>query len=519
MPERRTTRRAFTTGLTATAGLLATLPGTRIVHAQDKTILLARMQRDIQVLDPGFMVGGTEIVVQYAVMPRLAYIVEDGDLFTWAPTEYMAVLEQNDPTHINFELKPGFLWTNDFGELTAEDVKFSFERMLESDWKDKWLALDRVELAGKYSGTIVLKHASPAIWLTTIAAGAGCLVCKKATESVGGQYTTEIPASSGPYRIREWVPKQRLVMVRDPAWPLEEPDYDEIQFINVEDDSAAELAYEAGELDITRISATTLQRYSTNPPTDTEIKVAGNLQYSWLGMNTSHPKLEDIRIRQAIQHAVDVASVNEAAYFGTAPTSNGIVPPGVLGNRSSTGYSYNPEKARGLVEEAGAKGLELNLITLNQQDRVVAAQVIQANLADVGLSVKIMPLDSGPFWSHGRESKGDAWMDSQLWMMRFGGSLDPLDYFQWFTKAQIGNWNWERWTTTEFEELYAAVASETDDNKRVQAFARMQEIMEDTGAYVFLTHEPEAFAHRSSIEPVIVPTGEMDFRRFSVATA
>ena len=74
----------------------------------------------------------------------------------------------------------------------------------EASWKDKWLALDSVELSGKYSGNIILKHAAPAIWLTTIAAGAGLLVCTAATESVGGQYTTEIPATCGPYVISEW---------------------------------------------------------------------------------------------------------------------------------------------------------------------------------------------------------------------------------------------------------------------------------------------------------------------------
>ena len=154
---------------------------------------------------------------------------------------------------------------------------------------------------------------------------------------------------------------------------------------------------------------------------------------------------------------------------------------------------------------------------MNQQARLVAAQIIQANLGEIGLNVKVIPLDSGPFWSLGRESKGDDWKDAQLWIMRFGGALDPMDYFQWFTKEQIGNWNWERWTTPEFEELYQAMASETDDAKRIKTFLRMQEIMEETGAYVFLTHEPEAYLHRTSLNPVIVPTGEFDFRRFASA--
>ncbi len=507
-------RRSFVGGSVATGSLLAMLPGAKVVYAQGQRILKARLARDITILDPGYMVGGAEIAVQYTVNPRLAHVVKDGDTFTWAPTEYMKSLTQDDPTTISFELLPGFMWTNGFGEFTAEDVKYSLERMLVSDWKDKWLALDSVELTGKYSGTIKLKHPSPAIWLTTIAAGAGCLVCKAATESVGGQYTTEIPASCGPYMIDKWTPKQKITFVRDPAWIGPEPEFDAVEYILVDDNTAAELAFEAGEVDITLVAVSSLPRYTQNPPPGVSVTVAGHLQYAWVGMNTEHPKLQDIRVRQAIQRAVDVDSIVEAAYFDNAPRSYGIVPPGVFGSRSSAGFSRDIDAAKALIAEAGAAGLELELKTLNQQDRLVAAQIIQANLAEIGITVKVIPLDSGPFWSLGRESKGDDWMDAQLWIMRFGGALDPADYFQWFTKEQIGNWNWERWTTDEFNTVYAALAQEADDSKRLGMITRLQEIMDESAAYVWLQHEPEAFVHRDTLDPVIVPTGEYDFRRF-----
>ena len=511
------TRRGFVAGAIAAGPVLATLSNATMVRAQGKTILNARLQRDITVLDPGYMVGGTEIAVQYAVMPRLAHVVNEGGTFTWAPSEYMAALSQDDPTHISFELKSGFKWTNGYGDFTAEDVKYSLDRMLESDWKDKWLALDHVELSGPYSGTIVLKHASPAIWLTTIAAGAGNLVCKAATEDVGGKYTTEIPATCGPYVIAEWTPKQRIVFTRNPDWPGPMPEFDEVHYILVDDDTAAELAYEAGEIDITRVAVSSLPRYTQNPPPDTNVTVAGHLQYAWLGMNTEHPKLQNVKVRQAIQHAVDVDSIIQAAYFDNAPRSFGIVPPGVFGSRSQASFGYDPAKARALMAESGVSGLELELKTLNQQARIVSAQIIQANLAEIGITTKIIPLDSGPFWSLGRESKGDDWMDAQIWIMRFGGALDPLDYFQWFVSDQVGNWNWERWTSEEFDEIYQKLATETDDAGRMEAITRLQEIMDESAGYVWLQHEPEAFIHRAFLNPEIVPTGEYDFRRFTAS--
>ena len=85
---------------------------------------------------------------------------------------------------------------------------------------------------------------------------------------------------------------------------------------------------------------------------------------------------------------------------------------------------------------------------------MTAAQVVQANLADVGIKVDIIPLDSGPFWNLGLESKGDEWKTLQMWWMRYRMSPDPSDGIQWFLKNQVGVWNWERWSDPEFEELW-----------------------------------------------------------------
>ncbi len=77
---------------------------------------------------------------------------------------------------------------------------------------------------------------------------------------------------------------------------------------------AAELAFEAGELDCTEIGTDTMARYKTAMPEGAAITTAGELQYMWMGMNTEHPKLQDIKVRQAIQHAVDVDSILAGAY-------------------------------------------------------------------------------------------------------------------------------------------------------------------------------------------------------------
>ena len=98
-------------------------------------------------------------------------------------------------------------------------------------------------------------------------------------------------------------------------------------------------------------------------------------------MNTQHEKLKDIRVRQAIQHAVDVASILEGAYEGTTERAYGCVCPGLIGKRSTTKIDFDPTKSMALLQAAGVTDLELNLRTLNTQDRLLTAQIVQANLA------------------------------------------------------------------------------------------------------------------------------------------
>ncbi len=295
------------------------------------------------------------------------------------------------------------------------------------------------------------------------------------------------------------------------------PYFDTIECITVTEDDSAALAFEAGELDCTQISSEALARYRKGPPAGSTLTVAGALQYMWLGMNTEHPKLQDIRVRQAIQQAVDQASIIEAAYAGTAEPSFGVVSPGLVGKRTSAGYSYDPAMAKSLVDEAGASGLNLTLRTLNNQERVLAATIIQANLAEIGINVTVMPLDAGPFWEMGQESKGDTWKDLEIWIMRYGSGPDPYEPFQWFVRDQVGIWNWERWSSDEFEDLFAQGIEEVDPGKRAIIYTRMQEIMEETGAYVWLTHEPEVFIHRDDIATQFAPSGEMQLAYFAAA--
>src|SRR6056297_2642381 len=379
MKHTRTTRRGFL-GTTAALGALALGPAwSTAAFAQAGGTLRLRIDGDNNVLDPGFMTGGTEIEAQKQCLPFLAQYARDGETFTWEPTHFVTKLEQRDATHIDFELTEGLTWSNGYGPVMASDVKYSYERMKDSDWSGYFDALERVDVSDDRSGTIVLNKPFAPFIMTTLCHGPGAVLSEAAMKDVGERFTTSFPAICGPYQV-ELTPGQRALFTANPDWSGPPPAFERVECPVITQVKAAELAFEAGELDCTEVAADTLARYTADMPDGAQITVGGELQYMWLGMNTEHPKLADKTVRRAIQHAVDVEAILQGAYSGTTAKSYGIICPGLIGQRDSlTHYSYDPGKGRELMAEAGITGLDLTLRTLNTQERMLAAQIIQAN--------------------------------------------------------------------------------------------------------------------------------------------
>jgi peptide/nickel transport system substrate-binding protein len=519
----RINRRQFLKGTTAfmlTSVVTPLLP--KLSFSAEGNILKIRDYGDFLGLDPCF----SAIVLEENIMGTIY-----NKLISYKPgekwetqLEAAEVLDQVDTTHIKFKLKPGIMFTNDFGEMTAEDVKFSYERIIDpankSPIQGDWATLKHVEVINKYSGVIVLKSPFQPLMNSTLPYIGGNIVSKKAVEGVGGKFTTNPPCCSGPYFLKEWKPKQLTVLARNKLWNGLRPDFDEIHIFPVDDEKTAEIAFEAGDIDFTRISIPSYNNFKAKPPANSTVINRPSLYYVWLGMMLENPKFKDIRVRQAIQMAVDVPSVLEAAYFGVAQPSTGFIPPGLLGYREKTLVppEANIEKAKKLMTEAGyGNGLTVTLDILNKSVNSTAAQVIQANLAEIGVKVQINQHESGAFWSLGSEKSGDRWKEIELILLRYSGAPDPIWATQWFVTEQKGIWNWERFSNAEYDDLYKRALGEADAEKRGKMYQKMQDLLEESGAYRFLTHEATPIMYRNTVVPALRPDGVPLMRYFKKA--
>ncbi|MEM7294983.1 MAG: ABC transporter substrate-binding protein, partial [Pseudomonadota bacterium] len=179
-------------------------------------------------------------------------------------------VDTSDPLKIAFELKPGIMWTGGYGELTADDVKFSYERHLDEDVASyistEFTAIREVEVTGKYTGIVHLNRPSKTLIPSTLGYTGGAIVSRAAIDSEGGFFEAVPTATAGPYRIKSFEPGQNLVLEKDPAWNGEQGDFEEIVLVPIADENAATLAFAAGEVDLTFDSAGNYENLKAAPP-------------------------------------------------------------------------------------------------------------------------------------------------------------------------------------------------------------------------------------------------------------
>jgi peptide/nickel transport system substrate-binding protein len=526
LPDVRPDRRSFLRLAAAALGG-ATLPAqwACTTERSGRRILHAALYGPPSTTDPAFGLGFADNCLDWLLYSGLTRYRTDGPEWGWQLLAARKV-EPLDATHVGFELQPGLTFSGDYGEVTAEDFRFSIERVLDpamrSPERAAWGPVSHVEVTGRYSGVIVLDEPFPALHLVALPDGSGSIVSRDAVSAMPGRRLRwEVPAASGPYQLGEWRQGHRLVLVRNPEWRGDRPAFDEIHILQIFAPSVLELGFESGDLDYTHVSASSYAPLRQRPIRGSSLELRRSLYYAWLGMNVEHPKLAKREVRQAIQYAVDVEAVVEAATFGTAEPATGIIAPGLIGHRprSLVPPRGDVERTRALLRAAGVEGgLELTLdIESGPTWTAPAALVIQSCLARVGITVEIRAHESASMVTLGDESAGDRWRDLQLYLQRFSMLPDPFYATAWFTTNQVGIWNWERFSSAEFDDLHRRATVELDPVARDRMVRRAQDLMEESGAYRFLFHPTTSVIWRQGIRPALRPDGQPLLRHFEVA--
>lgn len=477
-------------------------------------VLKARIIRDINDLDTANVTGAVEDSLDRAVMEGLFRYDADGKLQPQLVDTYTV---SPDGLTIDFTLHKGVMWQRGYGELTMDDVKFSYERFLKTDPKpayaDDWSSLDHVEIVDKYTGKLVFEQPQATLWTSVLPMTSGLIVCKKFYDEAGPDKIKSDIVGTGPYVFSSWTPKQQVVLKRNPEYWGTQPYYDEIDLIPVDDDKAAEVALQAGELDFSNILVSATDKFQSDQ--NFTVDVVPSTAYSWIGMNVESPKLKDINVREAIRYGIDVPSILAAAYNNKAPQANALIPPGTVGYwKDAPVYNRDVATAKQYMAKAGLTSLDLTLTYQNTDEYSTWAQIVQQNLKDVGINVTLNPLDSSTFWAY-----GDGGKDKSLELFELDYSSvapEPAWSTMWFTCDQLDLWNWMRWCNKDFDTMHQKGITTIDPAQRAPIYIQMQQLWDAAVISIFVTNVPQVYVSKVGVKPVVYPGGLSPmYREFS----
>lgn len=361
-----------------------------------------RIGADVSSIDPHGVASGVEgsSVMEHVFNGLLRYDEETNAIIPDLAREWEV---SPDGLTYTFRLHEGIQFHRNYGEFTANDVKFSLDRALDpetgSAFRGVLLGIDEIIVENDYNLRIVLTESNSVFPDAITAWRAGQIVSQAAIEDLGDEAAAVTPIGTGPFEFVSWSPGDRVVLEAfDDHW-RGRPAIDRVEFIIIAEEAAAEVAVRTGEIDVFFMaqSPEVLNRMRTTENVTVQER-ASFLSCSVILNHTVEP-LGDVRVRQAMSHALNRVSLVEDFFQDSKILANGNLTPAFTEYTEDVpSYPYDPERARQLLAEAGyPNGFDFEFIgiALAPYDQIPVA--LAPDLEAVGINVSINVLERASY--------------------------------------------------------------------------------------------------------------------------
>jgi peptide/nickel transport system substrate-binding protein len=460
--------------------------------AVEQTLLIANDQEPAG-LDPHKVPAHSSIRIYEKVYDSLLRLDENMDL------QPELALEWNQPDDVTyvFKLREGVRFHNG-REMTAEDVKYSFERIMDPETasiaKSYFSKVESIEVVDPYTVKFTLSE-SYAPFLNYIASTYAAIVPQEVVKENGD--LMQVAVGTGPFIFVEWLPDNHVKLVKNENYFIEgQPKLDGVTFLTMKDESSRLAAIRTGEVHLTTLSPQSIPLVEKND----ELKIVGyqSLNYSYLGFNVTKEPFNNQKVRQAFSLAVDRQEIADIVWKGDAVIS-GPVPPSLgkwaIDVEKEEMYQRNIEKAKQLLAEAGyPNGFETVISTASTYpDMVETAQLLQQQLEAIGVKASIEQLEWGQFV--------DTWKTGNHQMLtgRNGAGTDP-DRALGFFFATEGSANVWGFSDEQYDQLIEQGRTSTDESERLAIYHDAQKKLIDLSPNLFLVSFENFFVVRNNIK-------------------
>ena len=396
---------------------------------------------------------------------------------------------------IVFNLRKGVKW-HDGVEFTSEDVRFTFERVIDKKTntvrRSDFELVKEVKILGKYKLRVRYKEPfSPGLESWGIGIVPKHLL---AGEDINTTAFNRHPIGTGPFRFKEWVSDEKIILVANDDYFEGRPYLDRIIFRIIPETSLGEIELLTGGIDYTGIYAHQYERMKANP--DFRVYKHPSLGYTYIGYNLENPLFKDRRVRQALTYALAREKIVNYVLYGHGVVATGPFPNHMwYHNPLVSSYAYSPEKARQLLAEAGwtdsngdgiidkeGKPFRFTLITNSGNDvRRDIAVLAQRQWRKIGVEAIPRIYEWSTFLNSYINPK-----NFDACILGWSLSVDPDGYSIWHSSQIKDGFNFVSYRNEELDRLLVLGRREYGKEKRRAIYHRIHEILAEEQPYTFL---------------------------------
>ncbi len=419
----------------------------------------------------------------------------------------------DDGTQYTFFLHPEARF-HDGRDLTAADVKFSWERALDpatgSDTAVTYLGdITNIEALDTKVLRVTIDAPKP-YFLAKLTYPVAFVVDQQQVNDPTWERT---PNGTGPFQLETWRDDVLIELVKN-------DDYYGVQGnvarVRYEMDGGLSLSrYELDEIDVVGIGGSTLERArDPNEDFSADLRTIPSLCTTFIGLNNTLPPFDDVRVRQAFNYALDKERITEGLYRDGALASNGVLPPGMPGFVVRDVYPFNPGLARQLLAESGydmsqpltftssgysdVGGLPTAAISMWQE--VLGVQIEAELIEPFNYAPRLYAGEMGHFFNYG-------------WCADY---VDPQNFLDILFHSRSPQ-NWGRFANPTIDAQLEAARIEPDVQTRLQQYANVENQIIDEAAYVFVSHGIASILVQPRVQGyVLTPVGIPQWHRVTV---
>jgi peptide/nickel transport system substrate-binding protein len=391
---------------------------------------------------------------------------------------------------------------SDGSPVTAEDVVFSLERVRDTEeapMRALFAVMEQAEAVDDKTVVLTLSDPSPP-FMATLAMFAASIVPKAAVIERGETFGDN-PVGSGAFVLKEWRRGDRVVLERNSNyWEEGLPKLDRIEWSYVPNDNTRMLKLQAGEVDAaTFVPWNQIDALQADPNINVQLDKSTRMDH--ILINHAHPPLDNKRVRQALDMAIDQQAIVDVVTFGKGTVANSFFPGGgMYWNPDNKNYPYDPEKAQAMLAEEGVEDLSIDFVLVSgdsAHDQI--GVLVKDQLAKVGVDVNIVKMEGGQQWD--ALVAGDYDIGVMWWV---NDVFDPDQKAQFVVSGDPENRSYyTNYKNPAVTDLVNKAAIELNPEKRRAMYYEIQAMAKDDVHWIDLYYSPFRNASRSNVKGFI----------------